>query len=57
MGEEVVKVELREKKPRRPRSASYIAVRAALYQLTSFADFSTQKIGAGFYADVFKASQ
>ena len=54
---EEVKVELRKKKePRRRRSSSYIAVRSALYQLTSYSDFTTQKIGAGFYADVFKAS-
>ncbi len=51
-----VEVELRESRKRlsRPRSASYIAVRSAVYQLTSFSDFDTEKIGAGFFADVFK---
>ena len=60
MGEEVtdVKVELREGRRRgmRPRSASYIALRSAVYQLTRLNDFSKEKIGAGFYADVFKVS-
>lgn len=53
---EEVRVELREGRKRlsRPRSASYIAVRSAVYQLTSFSDFETEKIGAGFFADVFK---
>ena len=49
-------MEFREDRKRhpRPRSASYIAVRNALFQLTSLSDFATEKIGAGFYADVFK---
>lgn len=38
----------------RPRSASYVALRSAVYQLTSMADFKLEKIGAGFFADVFK---
>ena len=38
----------------RPRSASFVAVRSALYQLTRLSDFKTEKIGAGFFADVFK---
>lgn len=38
----------------RRRSASYIAVRDALYQLTRLSDFKSEKIGGGFYADVFK---
>ena len=38
----------------RPCSASYIAVRDALYQLTRLNDFRAEKIGGGFYADVFK---
>lgn len=40
----------------RPCSASYLAVRAALYQLTRLSDFRAEKIGGGFYADVFKVS-
>ena len=60
-------VQLRERQPRadgsvegegyrraRPRSASYAALRSAVYQLTSMADFKREKIGAGFFADVFK---
>lgn len=38
----------------RPRSASYAALRSAVYQLTSIADFKLEKIGSGFFADVFK---
>lgn len=38
----------------RPRSASYVALRSAVYQLTSMADFKREKIGAGFFADVYK---
>ncbi len=41
----------------RPRSASYIALRSAVYQLTSMADFKREKIGAGFFADVYKVGQ
>ena len=49
-------VRLRAGAKRRPRpcSASYIAVRDALYQLTRLSDFKAEKIGGGFYADVFK---
>jgi hypothetical protein len=44
--------------PRRPRpkSASYVALRSAVYQLTSMADFKREKIGSGFFADVYKVS-
>ena len=51
-------VRLRTNAKRRPRpcSASYLAVRAALYQLTRLSDFRAEKIGGGFYADVFKVS-
>ncbi len=44
--------------PRRPRpkSASYVALRSAVYQLTSMADFKLEKIGAGFFADVYKVA-
>lgn len=38
----------------RPRSASYVALRSAVYQLTSMADFQLEKIGFGFFADVYK---
>ena len=52
-------VQLREGGKRRPRpcSASYLAVRAALYQLTRLSDFRAEKIGGGFYADVFRVSR
>lgn len=40
----------------RPKSASYVALRSAVYQLTSMADFKLEKIGAGFFADVFKVA-
>ena len=40
----------------RPRSASYVALRTAVYQLTSLADFKLDKIGSGFFADVFKVT-
>lgn len=55
MGEEG-EVEMREtiSRKRRPRSASYVAVRSALYQLNSLGDFKREKIGGGFYADVYK---
>ena len=49
-------IRLRGKRRPRPCSASYIAVRAALYQLTRLSDFRAEKIGGGFYADVFKVS-
>ncbi len=38
----------------RPKSASYVALRSAVYQLTSMADFKLEKIGFGFFADVYK---
>ena len=55
---EEVTVERRggKKRLQRPKSASYIAVRSALFQLTSLGDFTTEKIGAGFYADVYKVT-
>ena len=40
----------------RPRSASYVALRTAVYQLTSMGDFKREKIGSGFFADVFKVT-
>ena len=39
----------------RRTSTSFLAVRDALYQLTCLNDFTSQKIGGGFFADVFKA--
>ena len=39
---------------RRPRSASCVALRQALSQLTRLSDFKTEKIGGGFFADVYK---
>lgn len=38
----------------RPRSASYIALRSAVYQITCLNDFNLEKIGSGFFADVYK---
>lgn len=38
----------------RPRSASYVALRSAVYQLTCLNDFNREKIGSGFFADVYK---
>ena len=40
----------------RPKSASYVALRSAVYQLTSMADFKLEKIGSGFFADVYKVN-
>ena len=58
MGEEI-QVELRDhgeggRRRPRPRSASFIAVRSAVFQLTSLSDFKLEKIGSGFFADVYK---
>ena len=38
----------------RPRSMSFLAVRQAVFQLTCLNDFTLEKIGAGFFADVYK---
>ena len=40
--------------PGRRKSMSFVAVRSALYQLTCFSDFKTEKLGSGFFAEVFK---
>lgn len=40
----------------RRTSTSFLAVRDALYQLTCLNDFTSQKIGGGFFADVFKVT-
>lgn len=40
----------------RPKSTSFIALRDAVYQLTCLNDFSREKIGGGFFADVYKVS-
>ena len=59
MGEEI-HVQLREyngegvRRRPRPRSASFMAVRSAVFQLTSLSDFKLEKIGSGFFADVYK---
>lgn len=47
--------EVIQRRPR-PRSASYVALRSAVYQLTSLADFTLEKIGFGFFADVYKVN-
>ena len=41
----------------RPRSASYLALRSAVFQLTSMSDFKREKIGAGFFADVYRVGE
>lgn len=38
----------------RPKSASYAALRSAVFKLTSLNDFIMEKIGSGFFADVYK---
>ena len=40
----------------RPKSASYVALRSAVDQLTRMADFKLEKIGSGFFADVYKVA-
>ena len=40
----------------RPKSSSYIALRDAVYQLTCLNDFNREKIGDGFFADVYKVT-
>ena len=40
----------------RPKSTSYIAVRDAVYQLTCLNDFTRERIGGGFFAEVYKVS-
>ncbi len=42
------------KKQIRPKSASYAALRSAVFQLTCLSDFTREKIGSGFFADVYK---
>lgn len=40
--------------PSRPRSTSFLALKDAVYQLTCLNDFTREKIGYGFFADVYK---
>lgn len=42
----------------RCRSASYEALRSAVYQLTRMADFKVETLlGSGYFADVYKVSE
>ena len=41
----------------RRKSLSFMAVRSALYQLTCLNDFKTEKLGSGFFAEVFKVKR
>lgn len=40
--------------PNRRKSTSFLAVKEAVYQLTCLNDFVCEKLGAGFFADVYK---
>lgn len=40
--------------PNRRKSTSFLAVKEAVYQLTCLNDFVREKLGAGFFADVYK---
>lgn len=40
----------------RPKSTSFIAVRDAVYQLTCLNDFTRERIGGGFFAEVYKVT-
>ena len=40
--------------PDRRKSTSFLAVKEAVYQLTCLNDFNCERIGSGFFADVYK---